>query len=119
VLGSVDFEEKGNSGIEKALDEELRGTPGITRLLTDVSPPADRAADHHPRQTGHLSHLTIDERLQFVAEREIAAAVLSHNAASGSVIVMQPDTGDILAMASYPTFDPNVRWSAGKIRSPA
>src|SRR5262249_27083796 len=52
--------------------------------------------------------LTIDERLQFVAEREIAAAVAAHHARAGSVVVMNPNTGDILALASYPTYDPNV-----------
>ena len=62
--------------------------------------------------------LTIDERLQFVAEREIAAAVQSHNAASGSVVVMDPDTGDILAMASYPTFDPNIPVERGQDPTP-
>ena len=51
--------------------------------------------------------LTIDERLQFVAERELAAAVASHHAVSGSLVVMNPHNGEILAMASYPAFDPN------------
>jgi cell division protein FtsI (penicillin-binding protein 3) len=52
--------------------------------------------------------LTIDERLQFVAERELAAAVETHHAQTGSVVVMNPQTGDILALASYPTYDPNI-----------
>jgi cell division protein FtsI (penicillin-binding protein 3) len=52
--------------------------------------------------------LTIDERLQFVAERELAAAVEAHHAQTGSVVVMNPQTGDILALASYPTYDPNI-----------
>ena len=52
--------------------------------------------------------LTLDERLQFVAEREIAAAVEAHQAKSGSVVVMNPYSGEILALASYPTYDPNL-----------
>jgi cell division protein FtsI/penicillin-binding protein 2 len=108
VLGSVDFEEKGNAGIEQGLDKELRGTPGRTRLLTDVHRRGIAPQTTIPAKPGTSLTLTLDERLQFVAEREIAAAVVAHNANSGSVVVMKPDTGDILAMASYPTFDPNV-----------
>ncbi|MEO8595062.1 MAG: penicillin-binding protein [Candidatus Solibacter sp.] len=113
VLGSVDFEEKGNAGIEKGLEKELRGVPGHIRLLTDVHRRGISPQTTIPAKPGTSLVLTIDERLQFVAEREIAAAVQSHNAASGSVVVMRPDTGDILALASYPTYDPNVQVERG------
>src|ERR1035437_9477687 len=118
VLGSVDFEEKGNAGIEKGLDAELRGTPGRTRLLTDVHRRGIAPQASIPAKPGTSLTLTIDERLQFVAEREIAAAAIAHNAASGSVVVMKPDTGDILAMASYPTFDPNTPVDRGEDPKP-
>jgi cell division protein FtsI (penicillin-binding protein 3) len=118
VLGSVDFEEKGNAGIEKGLDEELRGTAGSVRLLTDVHRRGIAPQTTIPAKPGTSLTLTIDERLQFVAEREIAAAVLAHNAASGSVVVMKPDSGDILAMASYPTFDPNIQVERGEDAQP-
>ena len=118
VLGSVDFEEKGNAGIEKGLDSELRGTPGKIRLLTDVHRRGISPQTTIPAKPGTSLTLTIDERLQFVAEREIALAVAAHNAASGSVVVMRPDTGDILAMASYPTFDPNVPVERGQDLKP-
>jgi cell division protein FtsI (penicillin-binding protein 3) len=118
VLGSVDFEEKGNAGIEKGLDSELRGTPGKIRLLTDVHRRGISPQTTIPAKPGTSLTLTIDERLQFVAEREIAIAVAAHNAASGSVVVMRPDTGDILAMASYPTFDPNVPVERGEDPKP-
>ena len=62
--------------------------------------------------------LTLDERLQFVAEREIAAAVALHHAESGSVVVMNPYNGDVLAMASYPTFDPNLPLERGQDPKP-
>jgi cell division protein FtsI (penicillin-binding protein 3) len=108
VLGSVDFGERGNAGIEKALESELRGTPGHARLLTDVNRRGiDSRLDTEP-QPGTPITLTIDEHLQFVAEQEIAAAVTAHKAASGSVVVMDPRQGDILALASYPTYDPNL-----------
>ena len=108
VLGSVDFEEKGNAGIEKALDAELRGIPGQTRLLTDVKRRGIDSQLSTEARPGTSITLSLDERLQFVAERAIAAAVESHHAVSGSVVVMNPYTGDVLAMASYPTYNPNV-----------
>jgi len=108
VLGSVDFEEKGNAGIEKALDADLRGQPGQARLLTDVRRRGIDSQLAAPARPGTPITLTIDERLQFVVEREIAAAVEQANAKTGSVVVMNPNTGDVLAMASYPTYDPNL-----------
>jgi cell division protein FtsI (penicillin-binding protein 3) len=108
VLGGVDFEEKGNAGIEKALDAELRGVPGKVRLLKDANDHGiDSQVDVEARAGAALT-LTIDERTQFVAERELEAAVAAHHAVSGSVVVMNPNTGDVLALASYPTYDPNV-----------
>jgi len=107
ALGGVDFEEKGNAGIEKALDSDLRGAPGKADILRDVR---GRGVDELVSTEAHAGAaitLTIDERLQFVAEREIAAAVEQHGAASGSVVVMNPYDGQILALASYPTYDPN------------
>jgi cell division protein FtsI (penicillin-binding protein 3) len=108
VLGGVDFEEKGNAGVEKALDADLRGQPGRERLLTDVKRRGIDAQNATEAKPGTAITLTIDERLQFVAEREIAAAVESHHATSGSVVVMNPSSGEILALASYPTYDPNL-----------
>jgi len=108
VLGGVDFEESGNAGIEKALDADLRGQAGQERLLTDVKRrgiDSERSGEARP---GTPVTLTIDERVQFVTERKIAAAVASHHATSGSVVVMDPSNGDILALASYPPYDPNL-----------
>ncbi|MGA2194080.1 MAG: penicillin-binding protein [Bryobacteraceae bacterium] len=107
VLGGVDFAEAGNAGIEKALDAELRGQASQALRLTDAR---HRGIDQQLASEGRAGAtiaLTIDERLQFVAEREIAAAVQAHNAVSGSVVVMNPYDGQVLALASYPTYDPN------------
>jgi cell division protein FtsI (penicillin-binding protein 3) len=108
VLGSVDFEERGNAGIEKALDKELRGIPGQLRLLTDVKRRGIDSTMTTEPHAGTPLTLTIDERLQFVAERDLSVAVHEKNAISGSLVAMDPRTGDILAMASYPTYDPNL-----------
>jgi cell division protein FtsI (penicillin-binding protein 3) len=108
VLGSVDFEERGNAGIEQVLDVELRGQPGQAHMLEDVHRRRIDAQSASDMKPGTPLTLTIDERIQFVAEREIAAAVDAHHAQSGSVVVMNPYNGEILAMASYPTYDPNL-----------
>jgi len=108
VLGGVDFEERGNGGVEKALDNELRGVPGHELLLTDVKRRGiDSELATEPKPGVSLT-LTIDERLQFVAERELAQQAAAKNARSGSVVVMDPKNGDILALASFPTYDPNL-----------
>ncbi len=108
VLGGVDFADKGNGGIEKALDSDLRGTPGQERLLTDVKRRGIDSQNATEAKPGSAITLSIDERIQFVAERELAAGVQIRHASSGSVVVMNPYTGEILAMASYPTYDPNL-----------
>lgn len=108
VLGGVDFEERGNGGIEKALDAELHGTPGSADILTDVHHRGIFELVSTQARAGVSITLTIDEQLQFVAEREIAAAVKDHGAVSGSVVAINPYNGEILALASYPPFDPNL-----------
>jgi cell division protein FtsI (penicillin-binding protein 3) len=113
VLGGVDFEEKGNAGIEKALEETLHGEPGEELLLTDVKRRGIASRQSNEAKPGTPITLTIDERLQFEAERQLAAAVELRGATSGSVVVMNPSTGDVLALASYPAFDPNDPPEAG------
>lgn len=108
ILGGVDFSERGNAGVEKALDADLTGVPGQELLLKDVKHRGIDSENAREARPGAALTLTIDERLQFVAERELAAGVAAHNAVSGSIVVMNPNTGDILALASYPQFDPNV-----------
>ena len=114
VLGSVDFEEKGSAGIEKSMEKDLRGVPGHLLMLTDVKRRGIDSQLESGARPGASLTLTIDENLQFVAERELAKAVEAHHAESGSVVAINPQTGDILAMASYPTYDPNLPPVAGE-----
>jgi cell division protein FtsI (penicillin-binding protein 3) len=107
LLGGVDFEGKGNGGVEKAFDNDLRGAPGSADILTDVHHHGIFELVSTQARAGVALTLTIDEQLQFVAERELEAAVRKHGAFSGSLVVMSPYNGDILALASYPRFDPN------------
>jgi cell division protein FtsI (penicillin-binding protein 3) len=107
VLGTVNFDGHGDAGVEQTLDQYLRGTPGKERVLADVQHRGIATETAVAPKPGVAITLTIDERLQFVAERELAEAAAAHGASSGSVVVMNPHTGEILALASYPAFDPN------------
>jgi cell division protein FtsI (penicillin-binding protein 3) len=107
VLGSVDHGERGNAGVERTLDRELHGASGKGRLLTDVRRRGiDWQLSAAPQEGADLM-LSIDERIQFAAERDLAAAVDGSRARSGSVVVMNPHNGEVLALASYPGYDPN------------
>lgn len=107
VVGAVDHQERGNAGVEQALEGVLRGRAGKARLLTDVRRRSILAQIAAEAQPGADVLLTIDERIQHVAERELTKAVEENACVNGSVVVMDPRNGDILAMASYPGFDPN------------
>jgi cell division protein FtsI (penicillin-binding protein 3) len=109
VIGYVGVDGDGLAGIEHSFDDYVRGTPGKVTLLKDARRGiyllgGDGA--NRPRDGQHVV-LTIDSVIQFIAERALARAVAEHRAGGGSVIVMEPKSGDILAMASMPTFDPN------------
>jgi len=107
VIGSVDGEENGAWGLEKSLDDDLHGLPGAMRVLTDAKGRGiDSQLEEEPRPGASLT-ISIDERVQFPAEVEIARAVQDAHAESGSVVALDPYHGDVLAMASYPPFDPN------------
>jgi cell division protein FtsI (penicillin-binding protein 3) len=108
VLGGVDHEEKGNAGIELALEKELRGKPGFMRTKADVRQHVFEQEVFTDAEPGKSITLTIDERIQFVAERELAAAVKQHGAKTGSLVAMDPKNGHILALANFPSYDPNV-----------
>jgi cell division protein FtsI (penicillin-binding protein 3) len=113
VLGSVgianpnDTIEQGTAGIELQLDDDLAGIPGQMRVFNDVKQnPYDSVIARKPEPGADIT-LTIDQNLQYEAEKEIAIAARESGAKSGSIVVMNPYTGEILAMANWPTFDPN------------
>jgi cell division protein FtsI (penicillin-binding protein 3) len=107
LLGGVDHEEKGNAGIEMALDDELQGLPGSVRMLTDVKQRGYASEVFVEPQPGRNLTLTLHEGIQYVAERELKIAVEDNQCQTGSIVVMDPRTGDVLALANYPTYDPN------------
>jgi cell division protein FtsI (penicillin-binding protein 3) len=109
VVGTVFREEEGAIGVEKALDTSLHGKAGSELMVMDVR---HRGIDSHVDavpQNGVPVTLTIDERLQYIAERELKIGVELKHARYGTAIIMNPYTGEVLALANYPTYDPNKR----------
>lgn len=107
VLGTVDVEGSGNGGVELKLNSDLEGAAGAVRLFADVKGrPFESEVERAP-QPGKDITLTIDSRIQYIAERELAAAAIASKARHGSIVVMNPKTGEILALADFPSFNPN------------
>jgi cell division protein FtsI (penicillin-binding protein 3) len=109
VIGYAGVDGDGLAGIEHSFDAHVRGTPGKVTLLKDARKGMYLVGGDGPNRprNGHHVVLTIDSVIQFIAERALQNAVAQYRAAGGSVIVMDPNDGAILAMASFPTFDPN------------
>jgi cell division protein FtsI (penicillin-binding protein 3) len=113
VVGSTgmvedDVNERGNAGVELQFDEELAGRPGLSRVYRDVKQNAYDSVVARKPEPGENITLSIDSNLQFVAERELDKAIDTSGAKTGSIVALNPYTGDVLAMANYPRFDPNV-----------
>lgn len=110
VLGFVNDDGIGQYGIEGYLDDELAGTPGIVRAVTDVTgiPLAQNEENvvEQPKDGTDIV-LTIDQNIQQLAEEQLKSGVERSGAKSGSVIVMETNTGRVKAMANYPSFNPN------------
>jgi cell division protein FtsI (penicillin-binding protein 3) len=106
LLGFVGLDNKGLGGIESAYDAQIRGKEGKILVHTDARRHAFSRFERPPT-TGSTIELTIDEYLQHIAERELHAGVAENHALSGTAIIMDPHTGEILAMANEPTFNPN------------
>lgn len=107
VLGYVGIDNKGLGGLEQTYDRVIRGEDGMSIVFTDARRHAYDRVDRPPTRGASLE-LTIDAVLQHAVERELRAGVEAANADGGVAIVMDPWNGEILAMASLPTFNPNV-----------
>jgi len=106
VLGFVDLDEKGLGGIEYGLDRLIRGKSEKIVVMADAR---QRWFDGGSAQKDFSASviLTIDEKIQYIAERELAAAMAKTRAMAGTVIVQNPSNGAILALANWPKFNPN------------
>lgn len=106
VLGHVGLDGDGLGGVEAAFEKQIAGQPGAMLLLTDARQHAFGRVQKPPT-AGATLELTVDAYLQYIAERELAAGVAEFGARGGTVIIMDPRSADILALASWPTFNPN------------
>jgi cell division protein FtsI (penicillin-binding protein 3) len=107
VIGYVGVDNDGLAGLESAYDSRIRGREGKMLIQTDARQLAVFTREERPPTAGDGLELTIDQYLQHIAERELEAGVAANNAAGGTAIVMDPQSGGILALANWPTFNPN------------
>jgi cell division protein FtsI (penicillin-binding protein 3) len=106
VVGFVGIDNKGLNGIESAYDSMIRGKDGQVLVQTDARRHAFNRFERPPT-AGASVELTIDHFLQHIVERELHAGVVENRALGGTALIMDPHTGEILALANEPTFDPN------------
>src|SRR5947209_8532866 len=114
VIGFTDFDHKGIQGVEASMDEYLRGQDGyryIEHNRAGQEIVLYRGQERAPRD-GSQVHLTVDLNLQNIVENEIDAAVRQYSPQKATIILMRPQTGEILAMANRPNYDLNLRSEA-------
>lgn len=109
VLGFAGMDSQGLDGIERVYDDKLRGKPGYIAIEYDARNREIPQAVHRyiPAQDGLSVQLTLDETIQYIAERELDKAMAQWQPKAAWVIVMDPRTGEILALAQRPSYDPN------------
>ncbi|MBL1432333.1 MAG: cell division protein [Gammaproteobacteria bacterium] len=112
VLGFTDIDDVGQEGLERAYDDWLQGRSGKKRVLKDrYGRVVEDLGYISEPQAGNDLQLSIDRRLQYLAYRELKRAVKKHKARSGSVVMLDARTGEVLAMVNQPAFNPNDRSS--------
>ncbi|HRE31166.1 MAG TPA: penicillin-binding protein 2, partial [Candidatus Berkiella sp.] len=108
IIGTTDIDHNGAQGLELGFNELLAGESGHYRVLKDaVGQKVQSVAGEKQAVSGQDVVLSIDNRIQYLAYRELLAAVKKHDAIGGSVVVLDVKTGEVLAMANQPSFNPN------------
>lgn len=115
LVGLTNIDGRGQEGMELSLDENLHGESGSRRVIKDrVGRVAEDLAEFSAPRAGEDIRLSIDLRLQYLAYRELKSAVVQNRAKAGVVVMLDPANGEVLALASYPSFNPNNRESITK-----
>lgn len=110
IVGFTNVEDRGQEGMELAREKDLAGQPGRRRVIQDrLGRYVEGLGIIHPPKDGADLQLSIDSKVQFLAFNEIKAIVEKHNAKAAGVVVLDVQTGEILALANWPTYNPNVR----------
>jgi len=108
VIGFTNIDDVGQEGLELAYNDWLAGKPGLKRVIRDR---LGRTVEHveiiREAEPGRDLNLTIDRRLQYLAYRELKRTVLKHGARSGSVVLLDSKSGEVLAMVNQPSYNPN------------
>lgn len=117
VIGFTDIEDRGQEGMEVAFDKQLKAEPGLRRIIRDGQHRVVQEVEQirAPRQGTDLT-LSLDRRLQYLAYRELMAAVKENRAKGGSVVVLDVATGEVLAMVNQPGYNPNADRNGGSDR---
>ncbi|MGZ8267989.1 MAG: peptidoglycan D,D-transpeptidase FtsI family protein [Burkholderiales bacterium] len=110
LIGFTDIDEKGQEALELAFESTLNGKPGSRRVIKDRRGHIveDIESVREPQHGAKLT-LSVDARIQYLAFRELKKAVTDHRAKAGGVVVLDAQTGEVLAMANLPTYNPNNR----------
>ncbi len=110
VVGFTNVEDNGQDGIELAFNKDLGGKPGSRRVIKDrLGRVVEDIGDQVPPVDGREIQLSIDSKVQFFAYQKLRDAVVANKAKAGSVVVLDAVTGEILALANYPSYVPNKR----------
>jgi cell division protein FtsI (penicillin-binding protein 3) len=110
VVGFTNVEDKGQEGVELAFHKQLAGKNGSRRVIKDrLGRVVEDVRDVIPPVDGADLQLSIDSKVQFFAYEKLRDAVARHKAKAGSVVVLDAQTGEVLALANYPSFNPNKR----------
>ncbi len=112
LLGFTDIDDRGQEGLELAFDEWLAGAPGSKRVIQDRRGAIVEDVEMlREPVAGRELRLSIDRRVQYLAYRELKTAMLENHAESGSMVVLDVESGEILAMVNWPSYNPNQRGS--------
>ena len=110
VVGFTNVEDRGQEGMELAFDKELAGRPGSRRVIKDrLGSIVEDVGEQVPPVDGRDLQLSIDSKIQFFAYQKLRDAVLENKAKAGSVVVLDVASGEVLALANYPSYAPSKR----------
>ncbi|MGD2074169.1 MAG: penicillin-binding protein 2 [Gammaproteobacteria bacterium] len=122
LLGFTNVDDQGQEGLELAYEDWLSGEPGAKRVIMDGRRHiVENVENIRSARPGKALKLSVDRRIQYLAYRELKAAVRKHRARSGSMVVLDSSTGEVLAMVNQPSFNPNnrSRLKASRLRNRA
>jgi cell division protein FtsI (penicillin-binding protein 3) len=110
LVGFTNIDDEGQEGLELAFNHWLAGETGAKRVLKDrLGRSVENVASIRPPKPGKELRTSIDLRIQYVAYRTLKAAIRAHNAESGSIVILDVQTGEVLAMVNQPSYNPNDR----------